>query len=328
MHDGSPGPGPDGGDEAPFDGGMSSDAGANSRPDNDASAPPDGVRACTSDALGGCTRGMYVSLYTDHIGTLALDEDPAGNTEKFRYILGNTSKEDTLLAYASAHEIHSLSLYNLYAILGDTTLREQLTAFMARARLQGITRFDAIGDGTLAGWDRIAEFHAKAAPFDGLVTEIEFWNESATRDELLTTLQYVRELGLETSSGQPLPLAVYAGWFDGEDAAAIAPLIDRMYVHAYVDSPDRALGYVEERMALLQAENDAQGLSLEVWPIFSAEDTAWAAGAEHFMGEWLSAHSLDEAERTFLAAYEASDLTIRVTGQQYYEYVFLALYVP
>ena len=98
MHDGSPGPGPDGGDEAPFDGGMSSDAGANSRPDNDASAPPDGVRACTSDALGGCTRGMYVSLYTDHIGTLALDEDPAGNTEKFRYILGNTSKEDTLLA--------------------------------------------------------------------------------------------------------------------------------------------------------------------------------------------------------------------------------------
>ena len=293
MHDGSPGPGPDGGDEAPFDGGMSSDAGANSRPDNDASAPPDGVRACTSDALGGCTRGMYVSLYTDHIGTLALDEDPAGNTEKFRYILGNTSKEDTLLAYASAHEIHSLSLYNLYAILGDTTLREQLTAFMARARLQGITRF-----------------------------------ESATRDELLTTLQYVRELGLETSSGQPLPLAVYAGWFDGEDAAAIAPLIDRMYVHAYVDSPDRALGYVEERMALLQAENDAQGLSLEVWPIFSAEDTAWAAGGEHFMGEWLSAHSLDEAERTFLANYEASDLTIRVTGQQYYEYVFLALYVP
>jgi hypothetical protein len=273
-------------------------------------------------------RGMYVSLYTDHIGSLVFDADPAGSTEKFRHILGDASKEDALLAYALAHEIRSLSLYNLYPILGDATLREQLAAFMARARGQGIMRFDAIGDTALAGWDRIAAFHADGARFDGLVTEIEFWNASATRDQLLSTLQYVRGLALQTPSGQPLPLAVYAGWFDGEDAAIIAPLIDRMYVHAYVNSAELAFGYVADRMALLEAENQAQGLSVEVWPIFSAEDTDWAAGSEYFMGEWLSAHSLDEAELTMLSAYEGSDLSIPVTGHQYYEYFFLERYVP
>lgn len=261
-------------------------------------------------------RGMYVSLYDDGIGAITF----GGDTEIHRFILGDAPKEDALLSFANEHAIRSLALYDLGAILGDTDLRAALVSFMERARAMGIQRIEAIGGTDLAQWDRIHTFHRDEAPFDGLVTEIEFWNDQATLAELIAVLEHVEPFDI--------PVAVYVGWLDAAQARAIAPLVDRMYIHAYVDDPSTAWGYADDRILMFQAENAAQGLSVDVWPIYSAEDTAWAAGSEHFMGEWLSAHSLDEAEATFMADYEASGATIAITGHQHYDYFFLERYLP
>jgi hypothetical protein len=107
------------------------------------------------------------------------------------------------------------------------------------------------------------------------------------------------------------------------------PLIDRLYVHVYVTSPDQAYAYGQMRFQYIAAGNASLGTSVEVWPIFSAEGVQWSAGAEHFMGDWLATHTLDEAETTLLTSWEANPPGpgAHVTGFQYYEGFFMAEYV-
>jgi hypothetical protein len=263
-------------------------------------------------AIEAPTRGMYASLYSDGVGTIEF----GGDTEHHRFILGDAAKEAALLSFASEHGIRSLALYDMYPILGDAGRRAALVSFMSRARAMGILRIEAIGGVGLETWDRIAAFHRDDARFDGLVTEIEFWNESATLAQLTAVLDHVEPLAI--------PITVYVGWVEASDVQAIAHRIDRVYVHAYVNDPSTAWGYVDDRVLMFQAASPA----LEIWPIYSAEDTEHAAGSEHFMGEWLRDHSIEEAEATFMADYEASGATIAITGHQFYDYFFLERYLP
>ena len=74
----------------------------------------------------------------------------------------------------------------------------------------------------------------------------------------------------------------------------------------------------------------AAGKSMTMIPIFSAEDTEHAAGAEHFMGEWLRDSGVAAAESAFLGDFAADPASASVTlgGFQYYEYYFLDQYLP
>ena len=173
-------------------------------------------------------------------------------------------------------------------------------------------------------WDAIATTQAESQLFDGLVTEIEFWNASATFEEFQDVAAHVRALDMKTPGGAPMPLAAYIGRPTPEQVAPLLALVDRLFVHVYVKSAEQAYAYGQERFAALAALDG----EVEVRPIFSAEGEMWAAGAEHFMGEWLSEHSLGEAEATFIAAWEneAGPLPL-LTGFQHYDYFFLERYL-
>lgn len=281
---------------------------------------------CAAANLTGCYRGMYLSLYSDHTGQVVF----GGDTEQHRFILGDADKEQLVLDFIVAHRIESLALYDLATIFDDDTLSPPLASFMARARDAGVLRIEAIGSTSTYTWDRIAEFHEQYAAFDGFVTEIEFWNGGATFEEFIGILEYVRALDLLAPSGQPPSVSVYVGWVEQAQVDVMLPLIDRAYVHVYVDTAPAAFGYGEERFEMFADANEAQRRAVEIWPLFSAEDHMWSAGAETFMGEWLTDNSLDAAELTLLEAFEAAPVygRIELTGHQYFSYFFLERYLP
>lgn len=286
--------------------------------------PPKGD--CGTANLLGCYRGMYLSLYTDHAGQI----DFGGDTEEHRLILGDAAKEQLVLDFIAANRIESLALYDMGTILDDADLRLALASFMTRAREAGVLRIEAISATSTNTWDQIADFHETQGAFDGFVTEIEFWNSGATFDEFIGILEYVRAMPLVAPSGEAPTLSVYVGWLDPSEVEAMLPLIDRAYVHVYVDAAPTAFGYGEERFEMFADANEAQGLDVDVWPIFSAEDHEWSAGAETFMGEWLAVSGLDAAELALLGDFEAAPVygRIEITGHQYFSHFFLERYLP
>jgi len=285
-------------------------------------APP--ILSCDSATPEACWRGLYLSPYTDHSGQITF----AGETAQHLYILDDAQKREQVLDFIEEQGISSLSLYDLATILEDADLKAELVSFVEQARLRGVVEVNAIGSLSKPAWDAIATTQAESRIFDGLVTEIEFWNASATFEELEDIAAYVRTLGMKTPSGREMPLAVYIGRPTPEQLAPLLALADRVFVHVYVKSADLAYGYGQERFAALAEANMALGSEVEVRPIFSAEGETWAAGDEHFMGEWLSTHSLGEAESTFIAAWENETVALpALTGFQYYDYFFLERYL-
>ena len=304
----------------------STESSADGSSSSDSSSTGEPPLECSSATLLGCARGMYLSLYTDHTGQIVF----GGETEEHRYILGDAAKEQLVLDFITAHRIESLALYDLGTILDDDALRDALESFMVRAREAGVLRIEAVCATSTNTWDAIAAFHDEHAPFDGYVTEIEFWNGEVTFDEFIAAIDYARALPIVAPSGAPPTVSVYLGWVEQAEVDAMLPLVDRAYIHAYVDDAANAFGYAEERMAMFADANDAQGLAVEVRPIFSAEDHMWSAGAETFMGEWLADNGLDAAELAVLEAFEASPLHGRIVlgGHQYFSYFFLERYLP
>lgn len=279
---------------------------------------------CDAEHAEACPRGMYLSLWADHNGQNVF----AGDTAQHLNILGDSAKEKPVLDFIDAHAITSLSLYDLYPILGDAGRKAALEAFLEKARAHGVSEVIAICDTTEAAWDQIAAEQTSAQLFDGVVTEIEFWADNSF-DTFKTAVAYVRGLGMKARGGQNMPINVYVGYPTAEQVAEMAPLVDRLFVHVYVTSPDKAFGYGKKRFLDIAAANQAKGTHLEVRPIFSAEGTAWAAGAEHFMGDWLGANSMAEAEKQVLTAWKAepAESLPPFGGFQWFEYFYLERYV-
>lgn len=281
-------------------------------------APP--AERCASATPEACWRGLYLSPYTDHSGQVTFE----GDTAQHLYILDDPQKSDQVLAFIEAQGIDSLSFYDLATLLDDVELKAKLASFVQAARARGVIEVNAIGSTYLPAWDAIAAAQLESQLFDGVVTEIEFWNASATFEEFQSVAAHVRGLSMKTPDGRDMPLAAYIGWPTPEQVSALVPLVDRLFVHTYVTSADLAYGYGQERFAAFAALEPA----LEVRPIFSAEGQAWSAGDEHFMGEWLATHSLAEAEASFLTSWEAEEAAMPVLGGfQYYDYFYLERYL-
>jgi hypothetical protein len=130
-------------------------------------------------------------------------------------------------------------------------------------------------------------------------------------------------------SGTKPSVIAYVGWPTQQQVDLMAPWLDRVYVHVYVDTAPQAYTYGAERFSFFAAANRSLGTKIDVWPIYSAEDTAWAAGSEFFMGEWLRDNGLTAAEAEFMSGWQAANwgTEIVVSGHQYYEYFFLTKYL-
>lgn len=282
------------------------------------------AQPCTAETPQACRRGLYLSLYADHSGKIVFDGETAQHLE----ILDDPAKQQSLLDFIEARGIDSLSLYDLATILDDVELKSALVGFVAAARLRGVSEVNAIGSLSKLAWDTIAATQLEHRLFDGLVTEIEFWNQSASFEELQDIVGYVRDLDIQTADARELPLAVYIGRATSEQFTALLPLVDGLFVHVYVKSAEQAYGYGAERFSAIAAGNDALATNVDVRPIFSAEGQDWAAGDEHFMGDWLATHSLEDAESTFLTGWDSEVTPLPpLTGFQYYDYFFLERYL-
>ena len=269
-------------------------------------------------------RGLYVSLYTDHNGQIAF----TGPLDPYRNIVGDLVKEQHVLDYISAHGINAISLYDLGTINDTPGKNAALASFMGRARKAGVQSIEAVSSQSTALSDTIASFHQTQAPFDGIVTEIEFWNGGVVADAT-SALSYLQAKKLKRMDGSPLSYGSYLGWVKDTDITALVPYVDRLYLHAYVTQPSLAYDYVAMRAKAVATANAALGKDVEVVPIYSAEGVQWSAGAEHFMGDWLATGSLDVAETTFRDAWTTkAPAKLRLGGFQYFEYFFLAQYLP
>jgi hypothetical protein len=264
-------------------------------------------------------------LFTNRVGKIPF----TGDDEVYANILGEEAKEDRLLAFIKSQHIDSISLYDLNAILTNDRLKSVLASFMTRARQAGVQRIEAIAAEDAAAWDRIYQFHHHHAPFDGLLTEMEFWTGSPTFDDFLKTLRYVRSLTWQPASAGPPTLSAYLGRPTPAQVEQMVPLLDRVYIHVYVPAASRAFGYGSERFRLFAQANQKLGAHVDVAPIYSAEGQEFAAGGESFMGDWLRERGLEETERLFMADWERemSGVSLRLAGHQYYEYYFLDKYL-
>jgi hypothetical protein len=107
----------------------------------------------------------------------------------------------------------------------------------------------------------------------------------------------------------------------------MAPLLDSLFVHAYVVNPSTSYSYVSTRLGYIQTSNQNLGKNVQVSIIFSGEGNSLAAGAEHFMGDWYQTNCLYAAEDIFRTSYEAASYpNIQLNGFQLYEYFFVREY--
>ncbi|KAJ3387637.1 hypothetical protein HDU80_000119 [Chytriomyces hyalinus] len=243
-------------------------------------------------------RGLYVSL------------DNASLPEPFASLLCQPANHDHLFRFIQTHNITALNLYGVDKILKTAPKAALLPSFMQTLRKLGILAINAVAS-SLEGFKAIKTYQlAQTEPesqFDGLLTEIEFWNmykpenDSAfTRafEEFIALLQDVRVLNItHLSTRKSLPLMAYLGWFRpsklhsySKRAELLARSLDAVYLHAYVKDPMMAWKYVEGRMTTFASTR----LPLKIWFILSAEGTQCNAGG-HFMGDWLKNQTNDDS---------------------------------
>jgi hypothetical protein len=222
----------------------------------------------------------------------------------FDYLLGDSADEDALLSFAQHNLITSFTLYDLHNVWDQG---DDINAFIEKAKDQyGILEIGAAGENTEFFENAIAYNATHTNQFDVLNLEYEYWNNDPTDlDVYLTKLDDMQTL----ADANGLRVEAYIGWPESEDEMAqIASRVDRLLVHAYVESPNDAADYLDERLTWIAN----QANSPEVCVIFSVED--------EFMGPWVSSHSIDEAEEIVMSDLEVSGLDDIVDGFQYFTY--------
>ncbi len=259
----------------------------------------------------------------------------------FQEILGNTTKQDSLLDYSVEHNINTLLLYELHLVLvGDLSnpaTTQSLANFIAKAKtLYGIQKITAVGE-NVAFFNSVGLYNqahsAVSERIDVYNLEFEFWNDSLivpggyycttylqpngyTCDRTgafqfyLGQLTQINALADATSFG--IVVETYVGWPSQAEASAIVPIVDRVLLHAYRPSPETAFAYTEERLQFFAALQQ----SVNVYVIFSAES--------EFMQTWLESNSMLAAEQIYDDDYNSAVGTwknyINLCGFTYFAY--------
>jgi hypothetical protein len=115
---------------------------------------------------------------------------------------------------------------------------------------------------------------------------------------------------------------------ESTQARNLSQRVDRLLLSAFVTDPSFAFDNAKGRLSFLGNGSIAEGKVLEVWPVYSAEDTELGAD-ETFMGPWLDDenNSMEEAENEFLNDYNADNSSwkdgISISGFQYFSYRYL-----
>ncbi len=249
--------------------------------------------------------------------------------DDFHNILGNTAKENAVLAYAQAKNFNYLALYELhYFDFNNATHRANLASFIRRAKTTyGITQVAATGEIASFFRDRIlAQYQATRTDplekFDVLNLEFEFWSPVFTDAGGYYCTTYLQPNGLpcnrtgafsfymtqltqlkQLCTTNNLICETEFGWFTAAEAAQFVPLSDRILVHAYVPTAwvnsDAATfyNYTKDRLSYIAAAASASSPK-PTMVILSSEP--------EFCGPWLNATTPLRAPQAAFDLYKTS----------------------
>ncbi|MEO5968967.1 MAG: hypothetical protein ABIQ95_03495 [Bdellovibrionia bacterium] len=275
------------------------------------------------------SRGMYLSVWTDAA------EDPI-LADKYNYILGDSRKEFHLIEFIKKYKIDSISLFNLPVLLDMPGMPEKLSQLIVATKNAGVKEVLAAGS-KKADWVVYAGFQKNyPARFDGLITEVEFWNsqdseKTSAYKAFLDLADDMRAHSIQTQ-GRPFKFAVYMGLLDSvpnvsqqEVAREIVSRVDRVILHCYEKNPQTSYQNCKDRMSTFLSEKESQAKDMELVPLVSTEGPEFSAsnGRETFMGSWLQGNaSFEKLESEFRNQIRQDTDPNKLSGIYYYEYMY------
>jgi len=251
--------------------------------------------------------------------------------DNFDDMLGDTSKENTLLRWCKKYKIKVIGLYDLNTILQNSSNNTALAKFIKKSKNSyGIKQVAAIrGLGiqfnqTLTIYNNTRTDTVER--FNVFNLENEWWNNGTSCDFSCWT-NYLKEMNTAAHAAVPPLLAEeYIGWFQnptGQEQLQADTLVyysDRILVHDYRISPD--FSYMQSRLGYLGKAAKAQGKIINIIVIFSAEPG--------FMGNYFDVngqdHSFDDAYAEIVSQHNAATFNgkknIKIVGYQVFDYSY------
>lgn len=247
----------------------------------------------------------------------------------FNGILGNKSREDSLLNWCVSSNINALSLYDLNTVM-DLGRYTDLALFMQKARTTfGINQIAAVR-GTAANFQQNAGYDASRINLNERFTtynlENEWWNNGPYCNFTCYT-SILQAMSKKATAASPrITTEAYIGWFqnptgqDLQQAKTLVRWLDRILVHDYRPNPQ--FGYMQSRLSTIGKAAQSQNRTMDIIVLFSAEP--------EFMQNYYSVsgqnHSFDDAYTDIVNQFNAATFTgknnVRLIGYQVFDYSF------
>lgn len=256
--------------------------------------------------------------------------------DQFTAILGNASREDSVLRWCAGHGFNAISLYDLKDIMGRPSGQDSLARFIRKARLHyGIAEVAAVR-GIEQEYVQMTQYdQSRYEPLERFTAynlENEWWNNGPDCDFGCYTriLEQMKRQARQTTPAKTTE--AYIGWLTNPDqqearqAGTLVRHLDRIMVHAYRKVPD--FGYLRERLMYLGQEAQKQNRTLDVIVLFSAEP--------EFMADYYRAtarnHSFEQSYQNLVEQYAKAEFegkaNIRLIGYQLFAYTFASAARP
>lgn len=261
---------------------------------------------------------QFYLLFLLLLATLNASATRSMYVDNFENILGDISAENNLLNYAQVNGIETLLLYGLHIVHANHDLPNPVTNvvlanFIRKAKTSyGVLSIGATAENGDFFTNVIDAYNnSRSDPlekFDIYNLEFEYWISSTTGPGGYYCTTYLtpnalpcNENGafqfyvsiLETMNSladnniHAITTEAYVGWPTTGQADTIGANLDRLRLHAYVNDPNTAFNYSENR--LIDFANGTPNLDVSV--IFSSEPS--------FMQTWLENNSMIAAENIY-----------------------------
>jgi hypothetical protein len=250
-------------------------------------------------------------------------------------IIGNSTKENSLISYAADKGINSFTFYGLRSVINTSSNYSKLGNFLAKCYQNGITNFTYVVvyyPGSINGSDTtyIRKYNNSRSSSSQKITAVnlewEWWNGATSWTTYLATLKSYYNWTRKVSPN--LCNEIYFGWFSNPStipatmASELVKNCDRILIHDYRSSPD--VPYMQSRMDYLGDAAITQGKTKKIVVLFSAESS--------FMGPYYSNNSFNDAYQSIASQYTNASFSgksgLRIYGWQIYNYSYAKQFRP
>lgn len=198
----------------------------------------------------------------------------------------------------------------------------EFSLLLTKLSAYGVTDVNIAIDGG-AEMDRVMKFiDTYRVRVSGFHLEYEWWNNNPRDFEnAVTLLKYMRQKG-----GPDRRIGAYIGWTTQDDMKGLVPLVDRLFIHAYVPDGKKTYAQIKGRLDQIAALKPVKKVS--VYPLLSV---GWlpsetcnpgptAPGFYDqmcFMGPWLKANAGPAGAEKAFGVSEASGRTTADNWRNY-----------